>query len=211
MKGFAPLPTRGDGYSEAKAREILRTDGQFRYESPEGVAEQERQNNIDRWTRQIRYRDTLTEEMLFCPPRKRECNKVSYTGGEGASTKGLRWDCGYWGVMLMKENGSRNKKWDWQIDCHIGDVSSFAPPVIRQRIVLDLGEDAYERFKKRQWDDIRSLKWCLNQACKELEKDNSVALSWVTSPSSQRLLEKLQIRTERDWAFLFGHYCWDLG
>ena len=201
---------RGDGYSERRAIEILRTDGQFRYESPEGFAERERQNNINRWTAQLQYRDTLTKEMLFCPPRKRDSNKVSYIGAEGAPTKAMRWDLGYWGVMLMKEGGSKNKKWDWQIDCHVGETCCVAPPVIRKRIVLDLGEDAYERYKKRQWDDLRSLKWCLNEACKHLGKDNSVALSWVTSPSSQRLLEKLQVRVEREWAFLFRHYSWDL-
>jgi len=199
---------RGDGYSEKKAVEILQTDCLFRYESPENVAEHERQYNIDRWTKQIQYRDMLTEEMLFCPPRKRDRNKVSYTGAEGASIKAIRWDLSYWGVMLMKESGSKNKKWDWQIDCHVGETYCVAPTVIRKRIVSDLWENAYERFKKRQWDDLRSLKWCLNEVCTHLGKDNSVALSWVTSPSSQRLIEKLKIRVEREWAFLFGHYYW---
>ena len=201
---------RGDGYSEQKAIEILRTDGQFRYESPEGVAEHSRQSNIERWTKLIKYRDTLTEEMLFCPPRKRSHTKATTPQEGGLVRKITRWDFGYWGVTLMKEGGSKNKKRDWQISCHIGETFCVAPTVIRQKIVLDLGKDAYERFKKRQWDDIQSLKWCLNEACNELAKDNGVALSWVTSPSSQRLLEKLQIRTERGWAFLFGHYAWDL-
>ena len=201
---------RGDGFSEKKAIEILRTDGQFRYETPEKVAEEVRQQNIERWAKQIRYRDTLTEEMLFCPPRKRKSSKLSYAGAEGTPTKAKRWDFGYWGVMLMKEGSSKNKKWDWQIDCHVGETFCVAPSLIRKQIVLDLGEDAYKRFKNRQWDDLRSLKWCLNEACMDLAKDNGVALSWVTSPSSHRLIEQLQIRIERGWSFLFGHYAWDL-
>jgi hypothetical protein len=210
MKGFAPLPSRGDGHSEWRANEILRTDSQFRYETPENVAEIERKNNVDRWLKQVRYRDTVTEEMLFCPPRSRGRNTLSFTRPDGTPMKAIRWDYGYWGVMLMKEGVSKNKKWDWQIHCHVGEVGCVAPAVIRKQIVSDLGEDSYERFKRRQWDDIKSLKWCLNQACKHLAKDNGVALSWVTSPSSQRLIEELQIRTEREWAFLFGHYTWDL-
>jgi hypothetical protein len=208
MKGFAPLPIRGDGYSQQKAIEILKTDGQFHYDSPEGVAKKERTSNINRWTGQIKYRDTLTEEMLFCSPRNRDSRTLSYTTPKGEDTKAIRWDFGYWGVMLMKEAKSKNKKWDWQIDCHVGETCCIAPPVIRKQIVSDLGEDAYERFKKRQWDDLKSLKWCLNEACRHLAKDNGVALSWVTSPSSHRLIEKLEIRIERDWAFLFGHYTW---
>lgn len=206
MKGFAPLPSRGDGYSENKAIEILRTDGLFRYERPEDVSERERNRNIQRWEGHLKYRDNLTEEMLFCAPRTRDYNNFTSKFDNGKGMKGKRWDFGYWGVMLMRESEVRNKKWDWQIDCHVGETLNVAPSVIRKQIVTDLGEDAYARFKQRQWDDLKSLRWCLNEACRELNKDNSVALSWVTSPSSERLIEKLDIRMERGWAFLFGHY-----
>ena len=203
MAGFKPLPQRGDGYSLGKAREVLRTDGRFKYTTPRDFAEEARKANIDRWLGQVKYRDTLTEEMLFCSPRKMEQYSVSEKNSSGRKVQGELWDCGYWGVMLM-EDGTR--KFDWQIHCLVGEVCCVAPPVIRKKIVEDLGEDAYERFKARQWDDLPSLQRCLNEACQYLQKHNSIGLSWITSPSSARLLEKLEIRMEKEWAFLFGHY-----
>jgi hypothetical protein len=207
--GFVNLPVRGDGFSERQAKKVLRSDFRFQYETPEEWARGERELNVKRWTQNMEYRDTLTEDMLFEKPQKRELAKFSYTDPLcKAKTVGRRWMCGYWGVMLMTIAGDRTKKYDWQIDCLVAGTACVAPSVIRQKVVGDLGEDTYERFKQRQWSDMDSLKWCLNEACQHLNKDNSLALSWVTSPSSARLLEKLEVRVERDWAFLFGHYTW---
>ncbi len=203
MAGFSPLPQRGDGYSLGKAREVLRTDSKFKYTTPRDFAEEARKENIDRWLGQLKYRDTLTEEMLFCAPRKMDQHSFSGKHAVGPEIRGECWICGYWGVRLVDEG---KRKFDWQIDCLVGEVSCVAPPVIRKKIVEDLGEAAYERFKARQWDDLPSLQRCLNEACQYLQKHNSIALSWVTSPSSARLLEKLEIRMEKEWAFLFGHY-----
>lgn len=208
MAGFAPIPKRGDGYSENAAREILRADPRFRYEDPEVAADKRRTGNLLNWRKNAVERDVLTESMLFEPPMKQDRLRGVQDWSDGAKAQVCHYQKGYWIVETFWEVGTKGNKRDWQIQCVVAGCASISASLIRKQIVTDLGEDAYARFKQRQWDDLDSLKWCLNQACKDLDRDKAAALSWVTSPSSQRLMERLEIRVEQQWAFLFGHYRW---
>lgn len=203
--GFAPLPERGDGYSLLKAKEVLATDGRFRYLSPEEEAQRQREDSFDLMSEDAKQRPKLVESIVFGSPYSPVRNAFECNAPNGNVTRGVSWDCGYWGVLLTSEKGP-TKKYDWQCNVHLGDWSTYSPEITRTKLCKDLGEEAFYRWRQRQLDDLDSLRWCLNEACKELGKRKAVALSFVDSKSSARLLERLEVRVEQGWAFLFPHY-----
>jgi hypothetical protein len=78
--------------------------------------------------------------------------------------------------------------------------------IIRQRIVSQLGEDVYEQWKRMVRQDEESLGVCFEAGCEWLKKKNRIGCSYISSPSSLRLVERFGLRTERGWCFLFPHY-----
>ena len=109
---------------------------------------------------------------------------------------------GYWGVTLVKHTP---KDIEWSLVAKVGDSFVCAPERLFAKVVSALGRDAYEAYREILLDDLDSARWCLGQACRELQKLRILASSYVCSGSSARLLDRLGIPVAQDWAFLFEH------
>ena len=202
MSGFARKPVRGDGYSLKRAKEVLAKNALFKFDSPETVAQEAREEDPKLEALREKRVGTFTKEELFTPKKEFETYEV-----ENKGIKGRAWTQGYWSVQLFTRNDDKNKGTvDWQIAVFVAKRYIYRPKSARKYVVKNLGEEVYNEFKAVVLDDLGSLKECLNEACETLDLKKKVALSYVTSPSSERLLKRLEIRVERDWAFLFPHY-----
>lgn len=100
---------------------------------------------------------------------------------------------------LLKNKVSKTP--EWEIQLKTGGVWMVFPAVIRQRIIRHLGEDVYLEWKEKVLSTEDDLRTALTAACKAMEQP--MAASWVTSPSSERLLKRMGIKVRSDWGFLF--------
>lgn len=75
------------------------------------------------------------------------------------------------------------------------------PAVIRKRVIRHLGEATYEKWKAEVLSTESDLRRLLTEACSRMRQP--MAASWITSQSSERLLKRMGIPMEREWAFLF--------
>jgi hypothetical protein len=202
VSGFARKPVRGDGYSLKRAKEVLAKNSLFKFDSPETVANEAREEDPKLEALREKRVGTFTKEELFTPKKEFETFEV-----ESKDIKGRIWLQGYWSAQLFTRNDDKNKGTvDWQIAVQVATEYVYRPKSARKYVVKNLGEEVYNEFKAAVLDDLDSLKECLNEACETLDLKKKVALSYVTSPSSERLLKRLEIRVEREWAFLFPHY-----
>ena len=207
MAGFARKPTRGDGYSNRKAKECLKHDWRFKGGEPELLADQWRNDSYAQWEERLRSikKDgiVLTKEELFKPFEEFVWATHSREGDIKQVFSG-----GYWCVYIL-EKGKLAKKstLDWGITIKVGELGLLTSAGhIRKEITESLGEDTYEEFKTVLMEDLQSLKECMNKGSVWLEEQDSLGVSFVCSDSSERLLRRLGMRVERGWAFWFPHY-----
>jgi hypothetical protein len=186
---------------------------QFRFRTPEEVAEDRRQQ--EEKNRREGPQDSIN--LLMRNPAEGPLTRELTLGGEGLEEfnhkhKGMDaaanplthfvWGKGYWTVHVGQTVGMKSKEYDWQINAVITSGISHSPRVIREAIIKETDLETYEEWKRRQWSDIDSLRWCLNKACLFLGRNKGLGASYLTSPSSQRLVESLGVTTARGWAFL---------
>ena len=201
MAGFARKPVRGDGYSLRRAKEVLDNHVFFKFATPEEVAAENRKGDPEQTLKRQKQNEPFSKEKLFT----RE--EFETTEIKTEHSAGRFWTQGYWGVMLTTTDDVSTKGTvDWQITVSVAGHHVYEPRSVRKYVVDTLGEEVYSEFKQAVMGDLGSLEECLNEACQTLELKRKVGLSYVTSPSSERLLKRLGIRVERDWAFLFPHY-----
>jgi hypothetical protein len=120
--------------------------------------------------------------------------------------------------LLILEH-RKGRWWDWTLLVKVGssDKSSnyiVGPQFVRRRIVESLSESDYADFKAMilEEPELGGLKEVLNKGMTVLEElggKDAVAYSFVTSPSSERLFNRLGIRVAEEHAFLFPHYFWE--
>jgi hypothetical protein len=201
VAGFARKPVRGDGYSLRRAKEVLDNHVFFKFATPEEVAALNRKEDPELNLQREKRVGTFTKEELFTPVAF-ETLEVKREGLAGRA-----WRQGYWGVMVSTTDDVSTKGTvDWQVTVSVAGHQVYEPSKVRKYVVNNLGEEVYSEFKEALLGNLRSLEECLNEACQTLELKRKVGLSYVSSPSSERLLKRLGIRVERDWAFLFPHY-----
>jgi hypothetical protein len=201
MGGFGKEPVKGDGYSRMTALQILKKDRRFRGRDPQNAAAEDKKNDTDRWFDQGGHKEPITEEELFAAPENKEILEKVVKHSSGI--KCPFFSRGYWSVSLIDYGrGSM----DFSIQVQVGNRMQISASIIRQRIVSQLGEDAYERWKEMVMKDEDSLRVCLEAACEWLKANNRVGCSYVSSPSSLRLIERMGLRVEQGWCFLFPHY-----
>ena len=207
MAGFGRKPTRGDGYSNRKAKECLRHDWRFRDRDPATLADEWRSVSFADWDEKLRTKKregmVLTREALF----KRE-EEFSWAEKQYTDARNQEFSGGYWMAYIddSKEMAKKSTR-DWGICIKVGEFNYMtgAGP-IRKLITESLGEETYEEFKTVLMEDLRSLKECMNKGSVWLEEEGLLGVSFVCSESSERLLRRLGMRVERGWAFWFPHY-----
>lgn len=201
MGGFGKEPVKGDGYSRMTALQILKQDRRFRDRDPKNAAAEFKKGDMDRWRDLGGHKAPITEEELFAAPETKGIREWSDKDFAGSAC--LTFSRGYWGVMLTDYGrGSM----DFSIQVLVGNRRQVSASFIRQRIVSQLGDEVYEKWKEVVRKDEDSLRVCLEAACEWLKKNNRVGCSYISSPSSQRLVERMGLRIEQGWCFLFPHY-----
>ena len=198
MAGFG---SEGDKQrkQDQSLKQFFARDRRFENQTPQEVATFAR--NIDLTNSRI---ETLvrpiTAEQLFSPLDTLEVRTVTEQNDEG---NGFEIGLGYWVVRVVeyrKKLGSKVP--DWEIELMIGRGSRMVfPAVIRERIIKHLGEGVYEEWKAEVLSTEGTLMQLLTEACQRMKQP--MAASWITSPSSERLLDRMGIKKEREWAFLF--------
>ena len=209
MAGFGRKPTRGDGYSNRKAKECLRHDWRFRDRDPATLADEWRSVSFASWDERRRRKQeagiVLTREALF----QRE-DEFVWEEDQYGDQKNQSFSGGFWMAYIddSKEMAKKSTR-DWGICIKVGEFNYMTGAgAIRKLITESLGEETYEEFKTALMDDLNSLTECMNKGSAWLEEEGLLGVSFVCSESSERLLRRLRIRVERGWAFWFPHYSW---
>ena len=218
-KGFGSEKPRSD--PQDIATKFFNESPRFRFRTPEEVAHDNRkqedenrrtfqQNSIHLLMRNPE-EGLLTRELLMEFDPQDEFN-LTHHGRDAAGNKLTHfvWGKGYWTVHVGQTDGTKSKAFDWQINATVTSGISHVPRVIREMIIKETNLETYNEWKERQLRDLTSLKWCLNKACQFLGKKSGFGASYLTSDSSQRLVESLGIFTSRGWAFLTSDYRADL-
>jgi hypothetical protein len=201
--GFGKDPVKGDGYSRRKASEILKDDRRFKGLAPEVVAAETKREDLNRWVvDQKNHEIPVTTDGLLQSlagtPLQEDITTHPKTGH-----KVRRFIRGNWSLGFVDYGRGAL---DFSISVHVQDRFMISASIIRQRIVSQLGEDVYEQWKRMVRQDEESLGVCFEAGCEWLKKKNRIGCSYISSPSSLRLVERFGLRTERGWCFLFPHY-----
>jgi len=197
--GFKKEPVRGDGYSLRKASEILKNDRRFRGTAPENEASRLKEEDLKRWD--ANHTEPVTKDGLLSRLGDASLQEQSLPYG---GAKLLFFSRGLWSLTLVDQGSGAL---DFSIQVLVENRRMVSPSLIRRRIVSQLGEEVYEDWKQMVLSDEESLRVCMEAGCEWLKtKKNRAACSYISSPSSHRLIQRLGLRTERGWCFLFPHY-----
>lgn len=207
MAGFADEPQRGDGFSVRRSKEIFKKDKYFKEWTPEEAAAKSRLIDFKRWTEGDNRKQkfpTDKAKLLETPERIGKepfCQK--YKDGEL-----IAWMSGWWAVLLdlMDKDGKPFTCPHWQLSVLVGEHYKTSASMIRKGIIKNFDEATYEEWKKLVSEDVESRRQVLDSAADWLGHKKTVAISYTSSPSSERLLKSHGIRVEREWAFIYPHY-----
>lgn len=200
MAGFASEKQVGSKREDA-IRQFLRQDPRFRNQTPKQAAEHYRQKDLTT-SRLEQLHRPISADQLFNPVE--EMGTRHFYGEEQAD--GYEVENGYWLVRvatytrLLQGKVSRIPDWEIQLKTSTATRMVF-PAVIRERIIRHQSEEVYEQWRKEVLSTEDKLREALTEACRQMKQP--MAASWVTSPSSQRLLERMGIQTSNEWGFLF--------
>lgn len=209
MAGFKDLSRIEKKAISKQIAHIWKTDSKFQDQSPESRAD--RLRAIDKAIRDKTEWDIPeTLEELLTPPLSYEDGPAvkSYLSDPNAG----KWD-GYimWGqrwwllqLHLFDKRGKPFKYPDWQLAVRIGKMGRLDASKARTEIIKKHGEEGYEKWKTLVLSDVEARRQLLDAACSALKKaEIEAAVSYVTSPSSGRLLDSHGIPMKREHAFLF--------
>lgn len=206
MAGFGAIDTAKE--KEKAITQALRDAEKKHGLSPIDAARSLRTSNQQRWDTQYLRREkvVIEEENLFLDggKNKRPEGDFSITEwdneGNGAIS-GKIWMASsrFWAVTLNDEG---HKHFDWAINLWNGDTYSVMPAHVYREITNNLGIDAYNTYKETIMGDEDVLRKLLNACVAELKAKNKLAMSFVSSESSYRLLDRLGITHRQEWGFL---------
>lgn len=200
MAGFGTVRDP-EKQQEDALRRFLREDRRFRKTTPQASAAFCRLHDQEKSRKEVLHL-ALDEEDLMTPPfTKTEIRR--FNGDPEVDGKGVEVGKGFWVVRVASyREVLRSKVPDWEIELMTGSWSRMVfPAVIRERVIRHLGEEVYLRWKEKVLSTEDDLRSALTTLCQEMEQP--MAASWVTSPSSERLLRRIGIKVKSDWAFLF--------
>jgi hypothetical protein len=179
-------------------KQFLKEDRRFKNKTPTEFARFCRETDVAQARKDFVSRP-VTEESLFNPASDFHYRQLHLQNDDGV---GFEMAKGYWVVRVANyQHAIKSKVPDWEIELLVDDSRIVFPAVIRERIIKHLGEDIYIKWKTEVLSTEHILKEVLNRACKHMREP--MAASWITSPSSERLLKRMGIPMEREWAFLF--------
>jgi len=200
MAGFGSVGDQKKQQEETIKR-FLRDDRRFKNTTPQASAAFCRVNDqADSRMKVLSL--ALDKDDLFTPPfAKTEVRR--FNGDPQVDGKGVEVGNGFWVVRIASyQEVLGSKVPDWEIELMTGRHSRMVfPAVIRERIIRHLGEEVYLQWKEKVLSTEDNLRTALTTACQEM--DQQMAASWVTSPSSERLLLRMGIKVKSDWGFLF--------
>lgn len=213
MAGFKDEPTRDDGFSYRTSSQIFKRDKFFKYITPEEAAEDLRGNDKTNWKIDSAFRaakgegPTLLPDMtkmltpkedkgLFCDKRKIGEKEV------------VIWYSGFWSSMVnVSEPDRENAKYPmWSLNVLVGNQYKADAAEARKLIVDQHGLENYEKWKQVVKADKEGLHAVLDALADWCGQKKKVAISYTSSPSSERLLKSCGIRVQREWAFIYPHY-----
>lgn len=186
---------------ELAIRQFFKTDPRFVNFSPAEVAETYRNPDLTKARLDFVHRP-IEYEKLF--EQQQELTKRVFYGEEDAD--GFEVTNGFWCVRIAsyrrvyKNKVARTPEWEIQLKVGTATWMVFAA-VIRERIVRHHSETVYEAWKKEVLGTEGKLKEALTCACDSLKE--TMAASWITSKSSERLLQRMGIEAKSEWGFLF--------
>jgi hypothetical protein len=177
---------------------FLAGDSRFRRgKGPEEVAKGERERGHRR-SRIDTAHIAFTEKALFERPfRTAALNRLSSDG------KSFEMGLGWWVVRIEDTRKLTSSKVpEWEIEIQIGyEVRLVYPSVVREIVTRNTNVETYEKWKAEVLSTESDLRRLLTEACSRMRQP--MAASWITSQSSERLLKRMGIPMEREWAFLF--------
>ncbi|EHA64062.1 hypothetical protein [Synechococcus sp. WH 8016] len=213
MAGFKDEITRDDGYSYRVSNEIFKRDKSFKEMTPEEAAESLRGEDKDRWKMQNAWASAKGEaptlpslEKMLTP--KEDKGLFCHKGKARGDMQMIVWQNGFWSALVnVDEPGRPNSKYPmWSLSVLVGNAYKTDAADIRKVIVAIHGEDGYEQWKKAVLADKTGLHSVLDGLADWCGQKKKVAISYTSSPSSERLLKSCGIRVQRDWAFIYPHY-----
>lgn len=212
MAGFKDEITRDDGFSYRTSNQIFKRDNTFKDVTPEEAAEIMRSNDKGNWKISEAFKAakgegpgllpdmetmlTPKEKGLFCDKRKSKDIQI------------LCWQSGFWMSMVnVSEPGRENSKYPmWSLNVLAGNRYKADAAEIRKLIVGQHGEENYKKWKQAVKADTTGLHAVLDALADWCGQKKKVAISYTSSPSSERLLKSCGIRVQREWAFIYPHY-----
>jgi hypothetical protein len=200
MAGFGSVGNQEKQQEEA-IRRFLRDDRRFRNTTPQASAAFCRLNDQDKSRKEVLDLPLEEDDLLTPPFTKTEVRR--FNGDPQVDGKGVEVGNGFWVVRVASYREVLGSKVpDWEIELMTGRHSRMVfPAVIRERVIRHLGEEVYLQWKEKVLSTEDNLRTALTTACQEM--DQQMAASWVTSPSSERLLRRMGITVKSDWGFLF--------
>lgn len=199
MAGFAS-GKQVEAKRDHSIRQFLKTDPRFRDFTPAEVAMAYRQKDLTQ-SRLDWIHVPVAHEQLF--DQVDELTVRRFYGEEEAD--GFEVTNGFWCVRIASYRrlyqGKVARTLDWEIQIKTGRAWMVFPAVIRERVIRHLGEGTYEQWKAEVVSTEGKLREALQVACTEIKEP--MAASWVTSPSSGRLLQRMGVAVKGEWGFLF--------
>lgn len=186
---------------------IFSTEPDFKNSSPEAVAAERRAFDHQKARNHIANAVSPSLNELLAPPKNFGKifteNLINTQGpGRGCIAIGNNW----WVLYLQVFSPSDMKKRrypSWTLSCNVGKKWRHNAALIRLEIIEAYGESVYQEWKSLVLEDVDTRRSILNTACDLLQELQTAAFSYVSSPSSARLLSSHNIPMCRDHAFLF--------
>jgi hypothetical protein len=140
----------------------------------------------------------FTEKVLFKRP-------FGWLATNPLSNDGRSFELGLgWWVVRIEDikKLTSSKVPEWEIEIQVGyEARLVFPSELRELVIRNTNERTYDKWKEEVLNTEDDLKRLLTNACGRMKQP--MTASWITSPSSERLLDRMGIKKEREWAFLF--------
>jgi hypothetical protein len=184
--------------NEELVSQFLARDSRFRRgKGPEEIAKGERERGHQRSRNQMAS-IAFTEKVLFKRP-------FGWLATNPLSNDGRSFELGLgWWVVRIEDikKLTSSKVPEWEIEIQVGyEARLVFPSELRELVIRNTNERTYDKWKEEVLNTEDDLKRLLTNACGRMKQP--MTASWITSPSSERLLDRMGIKKEREWAFLF--------
>lgn len=203
MAGFKDEITRDDGFSCRVSNEIFKRHKGFKDTTPEELADYLRTTDKANWKTEGNLRKARSTK--FDLPSNFDEVLLPKEKGMWAEKRDSQYLYlnGFW---CSSVDSSTGKYPIWTLNVLVGNKYKADAADIRKELVDAYGVENYEHWKQTVKADTKGLHAVLDALADWCGRKKKVAISYTSSPSSERLLKSCGIRVEREWAFIYPHY-----